>query len=88
MNTAVDISTLCPKDEKVWVTYYNKSGELLFFLTSPARLSSTIAAHDESFVMYAVIAGTKGSYKAKKLGQGGNPTELEMKYGISEKLKG
>jgi len=31
--------------------------------------------------------GADDSQKAKKLGRGGNPTELEMKYGVREKMK-
>ena len=79
-----ELTTLCPKDEKIRVGYYNKQEEPLFFLTSPARSSSTLAAQTEAFTLYEVIAGSKP--KAKKLGQGGNPTELELKYGVREKL--
>ena len=86
MSTVADIRTLCPKDEQVWVVYYNKAGELCFFLSSPARSSSTAAAQDDSFTLYAIVAGGKGSHKAKKLGQGGNPTELEVKYGVAAKM--
>ena len=81
-----ELATLCPKDEQVWVTYHNKAGELLFFLTSPSRSTSTLSAQTSAFTLYEIIAGTKGTMKAKKLGQGGNPTELELKYGVREKM--
>ena len=76
-----ELATLCPKDEQVWVTYRNKERELLFFLTSPGRSTSTLAAQTEAFTLYAV-----NGKKTKKLGQGGNPTELELKYGVREKM--
>ena len=79
-----DLSTLCPREEKIRVGYYNKQEEPLFFLTSPAKSTSSLAAQAEAFTLYEVIAGTKP--KAKKLGQGGNPTELELKYGVREKM--
>ena len=37
-----------------------------------------------AFTLYEVTGGAKP--KAKKLGQGGNPTELELKYGVREKM--
>ena len=86
MNTETELRSLCPKDEAVWVTYRNKQGELLFFLTSPARSTSTTAAQDGTFTLYAVIPGAKGTKKAKKLGQGGNPAELEAKFRIMDKM--
>ncbi len=82
-----DISTLCPKNEQTWTMYYNRNNELLFFLTSPAHLSSTLAAQTGAFTLYGVVPGARGSLKAKKLGQGGNPAELEAKYKVTEKLK-
>ena len=77
----IELATLFPKDEQVWVTHRNKEGELLFFLTSPSRSTSTLAAQTGAFSLYAV-----NGKKAKKLGQGGNPTELELKYGVREKM--
>ena len=82
-----NLTTLCPKDEEIWVTYYKKD-ELLFFLTGPAGMSSTLAAQSGKFTLYSVSIGTRGSQKAKKLGQGGNPTELEAKYCVAEKMRG
>lgn len=84
-----DIAELCPKDEKVWMTYYNKKEELLFFLTSPANTTSTIAAQTGVFFLYAVTSTARGKAagaKAKKLGQGGNPKELEEKFHVVEKM--
>ena len=84
--TEPELKTLCPKDETTWTLYRNRAGELLFFLTAPARSTSTAASQDGTFSLYAVTAGAKGAHKAKKLGQGGNPAELEAKYGIREKM--
>ena len=82
-----NLTALCPKDEEVWVTYYKKD-ELLFFLTGPAGMPSTLAAQSEKFTLYGVSTGARGAQKAKKLGQGGNPTELEAKYSVAEKMRG
>ena len=79
-----ELTTLCPKEEKICVGYYNKNEEPVFFLTSPARSTSNLSAQTGAFTLYEVIAGSKP--KAKKLGQGGNPTELELKYGVREKM--
>lgn len=83
-----DLTALCPKNETVWVGYYNKDEELFFFLTGPANMSSTFTAQSEAFTLYAVTVGAKGAQKAKKLGTGGNPAELEKKYGVAEKMAG
>lgn len=82
----MDLSALCPKDEEIWATYYRKN-ELLFFLTGPTGMSSTLTAQTGKFTLYNVTAGAKGVQKAKKLGQGGNPAELEAKYSVAEKMK-
>lgn len=85
----IDISELCPKDEKTWLTYYNKNDELLFFLTSPEGTSSTIAAQAGAFTPYAVTysgKGKTGSAKIKKLGQSSNPKDLEEKYHVVEAM--
>ena len=79
-----ELSTLCPKDEKIRVGYYNRQQEPLYFLTSPAKSTSSLTAQTGAFTLYEVVAGSKP--KAKKLGQGGNPTELELKYGVREKM--
>ncbi len=81
-----NLTTLCPKGEEVWVSYYKKD-ELLFFLTGPAGMSSTQAAQSGKFTLYSVSTGARGAQKAKKLGQGGNPTELEAKYSVAEKMR-
>ena len=75
------ISALCPEGEKIRVSYYSREGEPLFFLTSPQRMVSALAAQTGAFTLYAV-----GKGKAKKLGTGGNPVELEAKYGVHEKM--
>ena len=82
----MNLSALCPKDEEIWATYYRKN-ELLFFLTGPAGMSSTLTAQSGKFALYSVSTGAKGTQKAKKLGQGGNTTELEAKYNVAEKMK-
>ena len=81
-----NLTALCPKDEEIWVTYYKKD-ELLFFLTGPAGMSSTLTAQSGKFTLYSVSPGARGAQKAKKLGQGGNPTELEAKYSVAEKMR-
>ena len=82
-----DLTALCPKGEAVWVTYYNRQDELLFFLTGPENRSSTLTAQTGAFTLYEVTTNTKGLRKAKKLGRGGNPTELEEKHDIEEKMR-
>ncbi len=81
-----DLNTLCPKGETIRVSYCNRQYEPLFFLTSPSRSTSTLAAQTGAFTLYEVVAGTKGTLKTKKLGKGGNPTELEDRYGVKEKM--
>ncbi len=84
-----DIAEICPKSEKIWLTYYNKNEELLFFLTSPEGTTSTIAAQTGAFSLYAVTCSGKGKTsgaKIKKLGQSGNPKELEEKYHVVEAM--
>ena len=80
-----DLRTLVPKGEEVWVTYYRKD-ELLFFLTGPAGLSSTLTAKQGSFKLYSVTAGKKGALTTKLLGSGGNPKELEERYKIYDAI--
>ena len=80
-----DLRNLCPAGEEVWVTYYSRDS-LLFFMTVPAGMSSTLAAKNGAFTLYSVISG-RGGLKAKKLGSGGNPKELEDKYKIDEAVK-
>lgn len=76
------LNSLVPKDEAVWVTYY-RDEDLLFFLTGPSSLTSTMTAQTSAFTLYAVTDGSK----AKKLGKGGDPTALENKYGVSEAIR-
>lgn len=79
-----DLKKLCPAGEDVWVSYYRKD-ELLFFLTGPAGQSSTLTAQKGEFTLYSVVSGRSGQ-KVKKLGSGGNPTELEAKYNVPEAM--
>ena len=80
-----ELRNLCPAVEEVWVSYYTKDS-LLFFLTGPAGMSSTLASQNNSFTLYAVTSG-KGGQKAKKLGSGNNPNELEAKYKVADAIK-
>ena len=82
-----DLTNLCPKGEAVWVTYYNRENDLMIFLTGPDNLTFTLTAQTGAFTLYEVTVSPRGLLKAKKLGRGGNPTELEMKYGVREKMK-
>ena len=50
-------------------------------------MPSTMAAQSGKFTLYGVSTGARGAQKAKKLSQGGNPTELEAKYNVAEKMR-
>ncbi len=76
-----DLRNLVPQGEEVWVTYSGKK-DLLFFLTGPAGQSSTLTAQKGEFSLYAVTGGKK----IKKLGSGGNPSELETKFKVAEAI--
>ena len=82
----MNLEALCTKDEEIWGTYYKKN-ELLFFLAGPAGMPSTLAAQSGKFTLYGVSTGARGAQKAKKLGQGGNPIELEAKYSVVEMMR-
>ena len=84
--TTTNLTSIVPKGETVWVTYYG-GGELLFFLTGPASATSTMAAQASAFTLYSVSYGVHNVMKVKKLGNGGNPTELENRYGVSDAIK-
>ena len=43
-----ELSKLVPSGEKVWMSYYNRD-TLLFFLTGPAGMTSTMTAMNEAF---------------------------------------
>ena len=60
----MNLTALCPKDEEIWVAFYKKN-ELLFFLTGPAGMPSTLAAQSGKFTLYGVSTGTRGAQKAK-----------------------
>jgi len=62
-----------PKGETVWVSYYNSNKELLFIITSkPIR---------DFYFLYEVVDG-----EFKKLGKAKNPTELEEKFKVRDKM--
>ena len=67
-----NLTTLCPKDEEIWVTYYKKD-ELLFFLTGPAGMPSTLAAIQQ----YLNAGILYGPAKAANAG-GVSVSQLEM----------
>lgn len=78
-----DLAELVPTGEKVWVSYYNHD-ILLFFLTGPLNMTSSMTAHNEAFTLYAVV---NDGNKAKKLGSGSNPRALEEKYNVVETMQ-
>lgn len=80
-----NLRNLCPSGEEVWVTYFSRD-TLLFFLTGPAGMSSTLASQNGAFTLYSVSSG-KGGMKAKKLGTGSNPNELEARYKVADAIK-
>ena len=59
-----ELTTLCPKDEIIRVSYYNRQEEPLYFLTSPVRSTSSMSAQAGTFTLYEVISGAKGTLKA------------------------
>jgi len=63
-----------PKDERVWMRYYNKNHELLFILTSKNIPGGF-------YFLYELISG-----EFKKLGKARSPKELEEKYSVLEKI--
>lgn len=63
-----------PKGERLWVSYYNKKGELLFSLTSK-ELSR------DWYYLYRIEDG-----KQTKLGRARTPAELEQKYKVNETI--
>ena len=63
-----------PKGEIVWTGYYDKQGELRFIVTSkPLR---------DNYFLYELVDGV-----FKKLGRSKNPTELENKFGVLQKMR-
>ena len=62
-----------PKGEHVWVGYYNRSGQLLFIVTSK-----------ESRDWYYLYKLENGTFK--KLGKAREPPELEQKYEIHKAI--
>lgn len=64
----------CPRGEKVWVGYYNASGELRFIVTSKEKSR-------DNYFLYEFLDG-----QFKRLGKSHSPKELEEKLGILAKL--
>lgn len=65
----------CPKGETGKVGYYNRSGELIFLLTTKNN-------NNDWFFLYEVT--TDGALK--KLGKAKTPPELENRYKVVEKM--
>lgn len=63
-----------PKNEIVWVGYYNSKHELLFIMTSKE-------ARDYYF-LYELVDG-----KFNKLGKARSPKELEEKFEIKKRMR-
>ena len=66
----MDLTALCPKEEKVWVTYYDKNAEPLFFLTGPVNTSSTLTAQSGRFTLYSLVSGAKGGTESEETRSG------------------
>lgn len=64
-----------PKGETRWVGYYDKSGELLYIMTSKEK-------DREFYFLYE--AQQDGTFK--KLGKSRSPAELEKKFSVAEKM--
>lgn len=47
------LRNLSPAGKEVWVNYYSRD-TLLFFLTGPAGMSSTLASQNSTFALYSV----------------------------------
>lgn len=62
------------KNERVWTSYVNKNGEIMFVITAKN--------HRDFYYLYEA---TKNGFI--KLGKGKSPIELEEKYKIEEKMK-
>lgn len=65
-----------PKGEIRWVGYYNKDSELLYIMTSKEK-------DREFYFLYE--AQPDGTFK--KLGKSRNPTELEKKFFVAERMR-
>lgn len=65
-----------PKGETLWVSYRGPAGELLYIMTSKER-------DREFYFLYE--AQEDGAFK--RLGKSRNPTDLEAKFKVNEKMK-
>lgn len=77
MSKSEKISKL-PKNETEVVSYYSRDLKLLFSLTRKSKGAGCfyLYSHDDS----------DGTWQF--LGKGDNPTELEKKFGVEERMKG
>lgn len=65
----------CPKGERLWARYYDKTNTLRFFITSKEVR--------DYYFLYEVSGDS-----AKKLGKARTPRDLEVKYKIEERMGG
>lgn len=67
---APDMKIKYPKNEKLWVTYFDENNKPIFIITSkPSR---------DYYYLYEVLCDGE----IKKLGKATTPPELESKFGI------
>lgn len=68
-------SSLCPKGEMIWVSYYNSNGELKYIITSKNNSR-------ENYFLYSVNCDS-----IKKLGKSSSPQDLVEKFGVSDNMR-
>lgn len=64
-----------PKNEKVWVSYYDTTHTLCFIITTKDRLR-------EFYYLYKLV-----NKEFVKLGRSKNPQDLESKFNIAKGLR-
>ena len=62
-----------PNGERVWISYYDQSDELKFVMTSKEK---------DTAMFYLYEVSESG---LKKIGRGGDPSEIEDKFHMHEK---
>ena len=62
-----------PKNERVWTSYFNSAGCLMFIVTSKPS--------QDFYILYELVDN-----EFKKLGRSKSPLELEQKFDIRIKL--
>ena len=69
------MATAIPKNERQWLSYYDKLGVKRFVMTS--------SASREFYYLYEVSNGN-----FTKLGKDRSPSKLEERFDVDEKLRG